>query len=39
VNPFDDVEVLKERSEYDGVAPEKTLLEKFNAWMNPYTNK
>jgi hypothetical protein len=39
VNPFDDVELLKDRSEYDGVAPEKTLLEKFNAWMNPYTNK
>ena len=39
VNPFDDVEVLKERSEYDGAAPERTLLQKFNAWMNPYTNK
>jgi hypothetical protein len=39
VNPFDDVQLLLERSEYAGVAPEKTLLEKFNAWMNPYTNK
>ena len=39
VNPFDDVELLKERSEYDGAAPERTLLQKFNAWMNPYTNK